>query len=282
MEEQAYYRLMDTQGGNTEQNDRHLLVNCAGCCILTKPFTTYSLSGREDYYLQYLFKGEMDVYIDGVRNVMRQGQVIAYYPHTEYHYAMQGLGEVDYLWVHFTGYGAGELMRDCDIANKTPIDIGISDTLILGFESLFREFIARDCCFNQSSAARLTAICVEIKRRADKSLTGGASGMDGRIYRSLMYIHKNYNASLSVEYLARLEHLSVSRFRVLFKKATGLSPLEYLVALRINHSRELILQTDLSMKEIACAVGYPDQLYFSQIFRDRTGMTPTAYKCAGR
>lgn len=278
MEAQAYYRSLDINDSNVKLDDRHLIINCSGCCVFCTPFATNNLTGRKDFYLQYLYKGEMDVWLDGTKKVMRPGQVIVYYPHTEYRYAMHGKDTLLYFWVHFTGYGAEELLADCGITNRKLFDVGLSEPIVLGFEGLFREFIVHDSCFDQSAAATLMQICVDISRRKSDISGKNTAKMDSRIYRSLAYIHKNYNAVISVEQLAFSEHLSVGRYRTLFRHYTGLSPMEYLITLRINHSRSLILQTDLSIKEIAEAVGYPDQLYFSRIFRSRTGMTPTAYK----
>ena len=54
--------------------------------------------------------------------------------------------------------------------------------------------------------------------------------------------------------------------------------MDYLTDLRINHARQLMGQTELTMREIADMVGYEDQLYFSRIFKKRTGFTPSAYR----
>ena len=109
-------------------------------------------------------------------------------------------------------------------------------------------------------------------------MQGGRSGAGGRIRRALIYIHQNYEKEISVPFLAELAHLSPSRFRALFREATGLSPLDYLLVLRLNHARQLMLQTGSSIGEVARAVGYEDQLYFSRIFKKRTGLSPSAYR----
>lgn len=276
-EAQAYYLSLDVEGNNVSRTDRSLVLNCTGLCVLPQPFSNRSEVGREDYYLQYLIKGEMDVWLDGVRQVMRPGQVILYYPHTGYHYAMHGQEEVQYYWVHFTGADAGDLVQNCRLPNQTLLDIGSSASIQLDFEEVFRDFIVRDSCFSLSAAAKLTSICVEISRRVEMA-GSSPSETDSRIYHSLAYIHKNYDRDLTIEQLAALEHLSVSRFRTLFKARTGLSPMDYLIILRLNHARQLMTQTDLTLREIADAVGYQDQLYFSRIFKKRTGYTPSAYR----
>ncbi|MBQ3103570.1 MAG: helix-turn-helix transcriptional regulator [Oscillospiraceae bacterium] len=276
-ESQAYYRTMGSGSDNVQLLDKNLIINCTGLLVQSKPFGNHAAAGREDYYLQYLAKGNMDVWIDGTPYTMTPGQAILYYPHTSYRYAMHGQEEVQYYWIHFTGFGAAELVEGCGIPNRTLLNIGTGTSLELDFEDIFRDFMVRDSCFDLSSAAKLTSICVAISRRSEAAASSPAE-TDSRIYHSLTHIHKNYAHNLNIEELAAQEHLSPSRFRTLFKERTGLSPMDYLTALRINHARQLMSQTELTMREIADMVGYEDQLYFSRIFKKRTGFTPSAYR----
>ncbi|MDL2234097.1 AraC family transcriptional regulator [Ruminococcaceae bacterium OttesenSCG-928-L11] len=284
-EAQAYYLSLgtgDVDGGDFHRDDVNLVINCTGVSVLTQDFATHLPKGRSDFYLQYLVKGEMLVKRHSGTQIMVPGQAILYYPHTEYEYSMYGQNEIEYYWVHFTGFDAASLVESCNLPNHTLLDLGIRESLILEFEELFREFIIRDSCFPYMMATRLCAICTGISRRAGCIDSSPAEKQD-RICQALTYIHKNYGQDISVEELASLAHLSVSRFRTLFKARTGLSPLDYLTVLRINQARQLMMQTDMSVGEIAGATGYVDQLYFSRIFRKRTGFTPSAYRqnCRG-
>ena len=276
MNAQTYYRVLADNNGNVAVQDRYLAVNCTGCCVLPNPFTTNIPAGRKDYYLQYLCMGAMRVWIDGESRIMRPGELIVYYPDTGYHYSMEGNDEILYYWVHFSGYGAGELLQDCGIANKKTIYIGVSEAIVREITGLFREFIIRDTCFEKACTAKLTSVFVSISRtiEAEKS----RSLRNGSIFTSLEFIHKNFCAEISVEQLAMLEHLSVSRYRTLFKRSTGYSPLDYIIMLRIKRACELIVQTDWTLREISEAVGYIDPLYFSRIFKARTGVIPSVFR----
>lgn len=269
--EQSYYLSLEVEGNNVCRTDQNLILNCAGACVLPRPFETHIQLGREDYYLQYLAQGKMRVWLEE-EQIMQPGQAVLYYPHTGYRYAMYGHEEVQYYWLHFTGSQADQLVQDCHLPNRTIFTIGSNALLVSQFEGLFHDFIVRDSCFTLSAASRLLSICVEISRRLEE-----AKG-NSRIYRSISYIHQNYEKKLSVPFLAELEHISPSRFRVLFREATGLSPLDYITVLRLNHACQLMLQTDNQLGEIARAVGFPDQLYFSRVFKGRTGLTPSAYR----
>jgi transcriptional regulator GlxA family with amidase domain len=63
-----------------------------------------------------------------------------------------------------------------------------------------------------------------------------------------------------------------------FKRATGVSPGRYLQQLRLEHARELLRDSNLSVTEIAAKVGYQDVAYFSTLFRLHMSLSPTAYR----
>lgn len=249
--EQSYYLALEVEGNNVSRTDHALVPNCGGVCVLPRPFETHMRQGREDYYIQYLVEGDMRVWLDGERR-MRPGQAVLYYPRTAYRYAQLGEGRVRYYWLHFTGYAAGDLIGSCRLPNARLLTVGHSASLLL-------------------------AVCVELSRCIGREAAPQGAGT-GRVYRALAYIHRHYDEKLTVPLLAGLEHVSPSRFRLLFREATGLSPLEYVTCLRLNHARQLLQQTDDPLAEVARAVGYSDQFYFSRVFKERTGLTPSAYR----
>ncbi|MFT4007844.1 MAG: helix-turn-helix transcriptional regulator, partial [Lacrimispora sp.] len=59
----------------------------------------------------------------------------------------------------------------------------------------------------------------------------------------------------------------------LFAKETGMTFSNYLKKMRLEQAMELILNSDMKIYEIACAVGYPDQKYFSRVFKEYTGVS---------
>lgn len=73
-------------------------------------------------------------------------------------------------------------------------------------------------------------------------------------------------------------HLHPSYFSTVFKNATGLSFKEYLNKVRIEESKILLQNTDFSIIDIAVAVGFEDQSYFSKVFKKYTGTTPKQFR----
>ncbi|MBL8991964.1 MAG: helix-turn-helix domain-containing protein [Spirochaetia bacterium] len=76
--------------------------------------------------------------------------------------------------------------------------------------------------------------------------------------------------------------LSETGAHKVFKKATGISPLQYLIDLRIQEGRRLLEITDLSVREIAGHSGFADPFHFSRAFRKKTGLSPAQFRESGK
>lgn len=273
---QSYYRMLSSTPCNEEFKDRYLVVNCTGTCALSYTFATRGI--REDYYLLYLCKGSLNVQIDGEMHTMREGQIIIFSPKQEYIYTKSDDREMFYYWVHFSGFGALEFLLASRLLDKGIIHVGINGYVIHEFMSMFDDFIRHDYFFEMSATAHLISICAELGRSSSGTLEKQKSSNQERVLTSLQYIHANYNTDVKIEYLANMEILSVSHYRTIFKQCLGLSPQAYILDLRIKNARDLIMRTNLTLKEISSLVGYHDQFYFSRVFKSHTGIIPSQYK----
>lgn len=92
------------------------------------------------------------------------------------------------------------------------------------------------------------------------------------------FIKMNYCHEISLEEIARQFNINASHLSRMFLKYIGEPPSKYILSLRINKAKQLLsLKKELSVKEIGETVGYPDPYYFSRIFKQLTGQTPTEY-----
>jgi YesN/AraC family two-component response regulator len=146
-----------------------------------------------------------------------------------------------------------------------------------GFHHLFQSFIHRDALFEVASAAQLEMIFVSLRRKIMGAGVLQANSPKARISKSLDHIHRHYASAITVSALADIEYLSVSRYCALFRQCMGVSPQSYLLELRLKMAIELMLGTDLGVKQISKKVGYDDPLYFSRLFKLRRGMSPRQY-----
>jgi len=96
----------------------------------------------------------------------------------------------------------------------------------------------------------------------------------------LDFIHRNFNRNLTVEEVASTAHLSKTYIGEFFRGKTGVTLVKYINTLRIEKARSLLLtkEPQKSIAEIADACGFYDVSYFTRVFREKTGFSPTRYR----
>lgn len=101
-----------------------------------------------------------------------------------------------------------------------------------------------------------------------------------RITNIIQYINENIFEVLDLEHLAGRCNLSLSRFKHLFKEETGIPPSEYIIRKKVEKAQELIEEQTLSIKDIAYDLGFSSPAYFSTVFKQYNGYSPTSHKKA--
>lgn len=94
----------------------------------------------------------------------------------------------------------------------------------------------------------------------------------------ISYIKENYNFSIEIEQLAKMTNYSEGHFRRLFNQEFGVSPLEYILEIRLVKAKELLEVSTSSCSEIASICGFSDAAQFSKLFKRRFGTSPKQYK----
>lgn len=92
------------------------------------------------------------------------------------------------------------------------------------------------------------------------------------------YMDDHFKENVTLDQLAELAHVNKYHLAHAFRRETGVSPISYLIARRIQESRFLLRETDHSLFQIAQILGFSSQSYFSQSFRRQEGMSPTEYR----
>ena len=91
-------------------------------------------------------------------------------------------------------------------------------------------------------------------------------------------LENDFSREWKLDDLLKISHMSSSNLLRVFRKATGQTPIEYLVRLRIQKAMELLRNTDLAITEIAMEVGFNDSNYFTRQFRRVVGMPPREFR----
>ena len=141
--------------------------------------------------------------------------------------------------------------------------------------------LSREYLSALKTAGTIEDICFQLQNL----LEGFMSAMffrkdkDNQYVRSaIQYIATGFNRSLTLNEVAQYVKLSPNYFSTLFHDTTGISFSKYLNRVRVEESKRLLLSSDYTLAEIAVAVGFPDQSYFSKVFKKETNITPGMFR----
>lgn len=92
---------------------------------------------------------------------------------------------------------------------------------------------------------------------------------------TIYFLENHYEEEITLEKLAQDQYISTAYLSKIFKEATGMSPINYLIAIRLNRAKELLKNEKFSIKEVATSVGYQDAYHFSKSFKKQFGTAPS-------
>lgn len=121
-----------------------------------------------------------------------------------------------------------------------------------------------------------------LRMQWENTLSGKGHKLIEMLESSKTYIDENYSSDISLSDIAGYVYISTSHFARAFKKHYDISPIQYLLSVRIQKSKELLEETNLKVGSIASMVGFSAQQRFNDIFKKQVGASPSEYRHAYR
>lgn len=259
--------------GNRFRGDLPLSVNCAGAYYQLYKSLNHNPKGRLDFYLMYIASGEAKIYNGSEFTLAKEGSIVVFPPNTEYKHSSEHTS-ISYLWVHFTGSDVMDILNRYGIKlfpeiNKANGENGIQSR----FQRLFDGFHKNDSFRDYDLSALFDRLLIEIGR----SITV-EQGEKKLFEKSIKYINEHYNTPIRVTELAKMENVSMTTYNFHFKRQMGMSPTQYLLAIRMHSAKELLESSKLSIRDISAMCGYDDFNFFTKVFKKYTNKSPSAYR----
>lgn len=136
------------------------------------------------------------------------------------------------------------------------------------------EFSQRKLYYKERASGILKMIITDIHRNYGRRKSSATSAIE----KILAYISNNYAMPIENKELARLVGYHEYHLNRLFLKSTGMSIRKYIINLRIDEAKRLLINTDLQISDIAEQVGFSNNTYFSSYFKKITDYTPMTYR----
>lgn len=255
---------------------------CVNCCgyekYITKNIKTHRKAGRLDYQVIYIVKGSGSFLVDGEMTEVASGSIVVFHPGEIQRYEYQYNNTPELYWVHFTGFGAESLLEKVGLSRGQVHYVGIHNTCIEYFKKITLELQLKPPLYQETADAALLELLALFGRKKAAAECSDTCTTDINIQNILEKMHTDCAAKWNIGDLARQSLLSPNSFMHRFKAQTGYSALEYVIKIRLDKARDLLLNSSLSVKEISNLVGYENPLYFSRLFRKTEGISPREYR----
>lgn len=121
------------------------------------------------------------------------------------------------------------------------------------------------------------ALCVEAGELLHQKTSSGGLKED-RVKTMMLFIHSNYQEKLSLEQIAQSANISTRECLRCFKEVLNMTPFGYLMEYRVRKAAQLLRNTSQSIAECGYACGFSGTSYFTKIFKEIKGCTPSEYR----
>ncbi|OGF44276.1 MAG: hypothetical protein A2231_02080 [Candidatus Firestonebacteria bacterium RIFOXYA2_FULL_40_8] len=132
-----------------------------------------------------------------------------------------------------------------------------------------RQYIARNRRMNDFICSLLEEVTVSV---------GPLDEYNKYVKAAIRSIEERYIEKLTLNSISKAAGTSRSNLERLFRKDTGYSVVEYLEICRISKAKKMLLSGQVNISEAAYKSGYSDPFYFSNVFKKKTGVSPSKYK----
>jgi AraC-like DNA-binding protein len=232
-----------------------------------------------EYQLVYVTHGEGKFRSNSVRlATINAGSIFMLFPGEWHSYRPNRNSGWSEYWVGFTGTYIEQLIKAGFFSKTDPIHyIGQQEGIVDLFGKIIEHAKHEKIGFQQLISGATTFILGQIFA-IKKNATFGNKEIENLINSARVLMRENIHNDLRPENIAKSLNIGYSWFRRMFKQYTGLAPAQYQLQLKIQKSKELLTDPKVSIKEIAFQLNFNSHYHFSNIFKEKTGTSPSSFR----
>ncbi|NLO36264.1 MAG: AraC family transcriptional regulator [Clostridiaceae bacterium] len=237
-----------------------------------------------DHELVLITAGQGQIVVDGKSGLVQAGRLLYFQPGLQHTLKSDPNRPLVFHALHFSytrvSYSHGQWTIGQD---DTPLPVPTIQDCVRS-QHLDRLFCAIGRHWSESPVGNSLAcrgLFLQLLHQVIAGSSGRPAGSQHAVAAILATrdtIDVQFASRLSVRELAGQAGLSVDYFTRLFRQVTSMTPQDYICHVRIAKARELLLDPAAKVREVALRVGYPDEFYFSRLFKKQVGISPQAFQ----
>jgi AraC-like DNA-binding protein len=233
----------------------------------------------QEYQLIYITEGAGVFESESCCEEITEGTVILLYPNERHRYRPHlHTGWVE-MWVGFEGEFIDNIIEKGYLDRTRPIlHIGYHETMVSLFKDIFSISSQEKPGYQPAVSGAIIYLLGLLHTTQQQSDIQKIDLAEKVVIRARIIFREKLCQKLAPEDVAKELRVGYSWFRKVFKKYTGLAPGQYLIQLKIQKAKELLADPSKLIKEIAFELNLESPLYFSKLFKEKTGLTPVDYR----
>lgn len=236
-----------------------------------------------EYQIVYISKGRGTFTSASTRKIaISKGQVMLLFPGQWHTYCpLKECGWNEY-YIGFEGKIIDTIVTNGFISpDNQVLNVGVNEDLVNLFSSAIR-IAKEDKVSTQQYLAGIVFNILGAVLSLSQNINFASRESAQKIERAKIIMSENVSKNIDIKGIATNLGISYSLFRRVFKEYTGYAPAQYFQELKLRTAKELLAETNHSVKEIAYELNFSSYEYFLSFFKKRVGFTPMEYRNMGR
>lgn len=226
--------------------------------------------------------GKGSIVIEEKRYPVKEGMLFYICPDAPHSVTWDAEAPACFLTVHFSYARVSLNDRKWDIANDAemlPLSPGQELKDYYHIEDIFKKMVdswyAKLPGYEFITRTLLQQLLIAIYQNIKKQNNNYSISL--KVEKIIQYMHQNVNNRVTLAELSEMAHWSPFYLSRAFKNSTGYTVIEYFNKIKMDKAKELLIEGDKKVKEVARALGFTDEFYFSRIFKRIEGISPSEY-----
>jgi len=237
--------------------------------------------GLNNYFMLYTHSGSGRLRYGSNEIILTPGTIIMFHCLNYQWYGTISSEPWEYHYLHFSGSMAEKIYTVMGGKGISPITVGHDSSIVKLWENLYDNIGDNHSFVDMQNCSLLMQLLTAIFPYRNEFSTDVSHPYASELESILKIMEDQYNTKIRLEDLSQSLHISKCYFIKIFKQYKGVSPYEYLLHFRINQAKRLLLQTNMTISEIALQIGFDDSSSFIRCFKKYTGTSPLKYRNSG-
>lgn len=260
-----------------ENTYEFLKVHSVGYCNFKNNRTMNFWRANVWHALYYVHSGTGSLNIRGKKYELKPGSFYLIIPNEPIKYVYDEVNPMSYSWITFYPTFAEEIANVLGFTSDTPVRTAKSPQKM---DRIFNDLLSKETTTPDTYFHTLSLLM--------KILASEVSNVEAprftiqhetQVMNAKQLIELNYaNVNFNIHVLSEILYINHSQLSRIFKNVTGITPVSYLIDVRLKHAGELLCKKKYTIKELCEAVGFGDEWHFMRSFKKKYGVTVSEYR----